>query len=198
MQDEISIDEAIEKAINNVEIKMQKEGSQLKPKDRAKVESFLRDTIENGKLPKDALGMSDVDMEKFYAFAYNLYTHGKYREAKALMYHMMELDPKNSRYPMGIAACLHQLKNYGLASGFYLISATLDPLSPIPFYYMYDCFKNLNDLSSALLMLDIVIEKCADNPEHAILKERSIRTQESLKLNSNNHSQALEEKTKAA
>ncbi len=66
---------------------------------------------------------------------------------------------------MGIGACLHQLKNYELASGFYLISATLDPLSPVPFYYMYNCFINLEDLQQRHPHAGYRHRKCADHPE---------------------------------
>lgn len=179
MASEAEINEQINMIMDDLDTKLEQQDVQLKKKERARFEAAIKEII-HGKKPKDAFGMSDKEIENMYAFGYNLFTHGKYNDSQLMMRHLMSLDPDDYRYPLACAAAYHQMKDYERAAPFYINASKLNPETPLPHYYLYDCFKNLNEPLSALLMLDNVIARCGDNPNHAVLKERTTRMRASL------------------
>lgn len=184
-------EEAITKVIDQV-------GGELKEKDKRTLEKALHDVIIHGKTPKEAFEMTAKDMECMYAYAYNLFTHGKYKDSLILMRHMLDLDPTNPRYPLACGAACQQMKNYERAAGYYLVAFHINREDPIPVYYMYECFRNMNDPLMALIMLDNVIAIAGDRPEHAILKERVMRTRSTLAEELNSREQEEEAKKNEA
>lgn len=170
---EMDVEDFLERTMNKL-------SSQLKEREKPAVEKMLRKIFVEGKTPKEAIGFTEKEMESMYAYAYNLFTHGKFKESRLMMEHLLSLDPQ-SRYALGVAASFHQMKDYRKAAGYYTVAFHLsgDKQDPVPLYYMYDCFKNLNDFRSAAVALEYTILAAGDKPEHAVLKERVLRTRES-------------------
>lgn len=157
------------------------DNGQLKEKDKAKLEKVMADVFIEQKAPKEALNLTVNDVECMYSYAYNLFTHGKFLDAKIMMKFLMSLDPEDARYPLGCGAALQQLKDYEMAASYYLLAFHLDQEDPVPLYYMYECFKKLNDPYNALLMLENIVQRAGNKPEHAVLVERARRTRDTLK-----------------
>lgn len=137
--------------------------------------------VQKGISPKDAMGVSDEQSEAIYAQAYRLYNTGKYQEAIHLFRVLIFLLPNEYKYSLGLAACFHMLKEYDNAIRAYMVAGLLDGNSPIPHFHASDCYIQMQDPASAILMLDMAINKAANKPEFQILKDRALLMMSSLK-----------------
>ena len=134
-----------------------------------------------GLTPKDAMGFSSGYMENVYAQAYRLYNTGKYAEATHLFRILIMLNAMEPKYILGLGASLHMLKEYYDAIQTYTMCAVLDPTNPIPHYHSSDCFIQMKDYLSAMLCLELVIDKASNKAEYAKMKERAQLSLDSLK-----------------
>ncbi len=137
--------------------------------------------LKQGMTPKDAMGLSPTYLENIYAQAYRLYNTGKYAEAIHLFRILIMLNAMEPKYMLGLAACFHMLKEYFNAIQTYTMCGALDPHNPIPHYHSSDCFIQMKDYLSAMICLELAIERAGDKPEYAKMKERAQLSLESLK-----------------
>jgi len=147
---------------------------------KEKLRAFAKDITE-GKTPKEAMGLSDDYIEGMYSFAYRLYTMGKYDQALQLFRLMVMLNPMESRYLLGLAACYHMLKDFDNASSSYMLCSILDPADPVPYYHASDCFLQLEDLPMAYDSLRLCIIQCEGKPDYEKIKSRAEVSLEVLK-----------------
>jgi type III secretion system low calcium response chaperone LcrH/SycD len=159
-------------------IKMGKE--QQEKFDKA-IGSIGEKMLLEGMTPKDAMGVSSSYMENVYAQAYRLYNTGKYTEAAHLFRILIMLNAMEPKYLLGLAACFHMLKEYYNAIQSYTMCIAIDPENPIPHYHSSDCFIQMKDYLSAMICLELVIDRVRDKPEYAKMKERALLSLESLK-----------------
>lgn len=137
--------------------------------------------LNHGQTPKEALGASDGYLENIYSQAYRLYNTGKYGEATHLFRILIMFNAMEPKYMLGLAACLHMLKDYVAAIQNYTLCSALDPRNPIPHYHSSDCFMQMKEYLSSMLCLELAIESCGNKPEYAKIKERALLSLESLK-----------------
>ena len=137
--------------------------------------------LEQGMSPKEAMGLSNSYLENVYAQAYRLYNTGKYAEAAHLFRILIMFNAMEPKYMLGLAACFHMLKEYVNAIQTYTMCSALDPHNPIPHYHSSDCFIQMKEYLSAMLCLELAIERAGDKPEYAKMKERAQLSLESLK-----------------
>lgn len=153
----------------------------LSEKDKAKQEELLHEVVDEGKLLKDALNVSDQTIEYLYSQAYRLYKIGKFKEASRYFHILYLLNGLDLRFSMGIAASHHMQKEYQRAVEWYLVCAALDEDSPLPYYHISDCFLKMNEKLSALISLKMMqVRLKDDNPHFAHIKERAVRMIEVL------------------
>lgn len=138
-------------------------------------------TLKQGVLPKDAMKVSPAYLEKMYAQAFTLYNTGKYEEALHIFRMLVMFNGLEPKYMMGLAACLHLMKDYPKAIETYTLCSLLDPTNPMPHYHSSDCFLQMKDSLSAMLSLELTIDSCKERPEYAKIKERAWLSLESLK-----------------
>jgi type III secretion system low calcium response chaperone LcrH/SycD len=141
----------------------------------------LKRMIEAGKTPsaKD-LGVTPEILSSLYAFAYRLYTTGKYEDALALFAWLGLLDDLNPLYPFGMASCYHMLKQYDKAINSYLMTFALDTHSPLPFFHMADCYTKLNKPDFAIVSLGQVLRQAGEDPKYSSIKEKAVLMRDSL------------------
>ena len=132
-------------------------------------------------MPKEFMGLSDSMVEGIYGQAYRLYNTGKYREAGQLFRLLIMINGTEAKYAMGLAACLHMLKDYKAASEAYMLCTAIDANNPIPHYHASDCYMQMKDKISALISLELAIRQCGEKPEFKMLKDRALMTIQSLK-----------------
>lgn len=170
--DETQVKKAVEKVgerINKTETNQDKN-----------VTILANEFMKNGHMPKDILNLSEREVEGFYAHAYNLYQTGRYKDAIQIFRLLIMLNAYESKYALGLAACLHMMKEYKGAIESYTLCCILDPENPIPYYHMSDCFLEIKDPFSAIVALDMAIKRAGDKPEFQMLKDRSTMTMKSL------------------
>jgi len=137
--------------------------------------------LKQGMTPKDAIGLTSGYLENVYAQAYRLYNTGKYAEATHLFRILIMLNAMEPKYMLGLAACFHMLKEYFNAIQTYTMCSALDPQNPIPHYHSSDCFIQMKEYLSAMICLEMAIERAGDKSEYAKMKERAQLSLESLK-----------------
>lgn len=134
-----------------------------------------------GVSPKEAMGISSSYLENVYAQAYRLYNTGKYAEASHLFRILIMFNAMEPKYMLGLAACFHMLKEYVNAIQTYTMCSALDPKNPISHYHSSDCFIQMKEYLSAMLSLELAIERAGDKQEYAKMKERAQLSLQSLK-----------------
>lgn len=123
--------------------------------------------------PYEAMGFTPEMVEELYAQGYHYFQSGKFKEALNFFTMVDQMaagtDP---RFMFAIAATHHQMKNYKEAAGFYMFYEALHPTDPLPYYYLYDCFKHLNQPEMALNSLRGASRLAAKIPKYASLKAK--------------------------
>lgn len=145
------------------------------------LEDALGKMLKEGMTPKDAFGVSSNVLESVYAQAYRLYNTGKFVEAIHLFRILILMNTTEPKYTLGLAACFHMLKEYKNAIQAYTMCTVIDPVSPIPHYHASDCFIQMKDSLSAMISLQMAIDKAEGKAEYTKIKERALLTLESLK-----------------
>lgn len=142
---------------------------------------ILTTILKTGTVPTEALGFSRERIDNTYSQAYRLYNTGKYEDASYLFRMLVFLEPTDPKHYLGLAACFHMMKEYAGAVQVYMSCSAIDGESPLPFFHASDCYLQMGDKLSAILMLELAIQRAGKKPEYQILKERSLMTIENLK-----------------
>lgn len=151
-------------------------------KEKAKQIEAIADKIaKQGAVPKDVMGLNDQMVEGIYGQAYRLYNTGKYKDASQLFRLLVMLNPAEAKYPLGLAACFHMMKEYTSAAEMYTVCGMIDPANPIPHYHASDCYLQMDDKISAMIALEMAVKRSGDKPVFKTLKDRALMTIESLK-----------------
>lgn len=153
----------------------------LTEEQRAKLHNIGVKIFEGGMIPKDAMQLSDETVEAMYAHGYRLYQGAKYGDAGHIFRMLAVLDPTQSKYYLGMGACLHRLKQYEPATFMYELAAALDKTDPMPLYYASDCRTNMGHEQIAMDHLKNVIERSKGREEYALIADRAKMTLDSLK-----------------
>ncbi len=165
--------------INEVLGKLGEENSKELAEALGKISSNI---FEKGMLPKDAMGLTDSMIEGIYGYAYRLYNSGKYRDASHLFRILILLNSTESKYILGLAACQHMQRDYQNAISTYAFVGLVDPYNPLPHYHISDCYLKTGIIPMAQAELAQAIEKCGDQPQYVLVKERAVLMLESLSI----------------
>lgn len=171
-RDEVQVKKSVEKLgeqVNKAESNQEKS-----------VNLLANEFLKNGHMPKDILNLSDRQVEGLYAQGYNFYQTGRYKDALQIFRLLIMLNANESKYVLGLAACLHLMKEYKNAIDSYTLCSILDPESPIPYYHMSDCFLAAKDKYSAIVALDMAIKRAGGKAEFQMLKDRAAMTLQNL------------------
>lgn len=148
----------------------------LSEKDKKLQEEAMDQIFNQGKPIKEALKVSDETLEFLYGQAYRLYKIGQYKESNRYFHLLYLFDSKDLRFTMGIAACHHMAKEYMKAVLWYMLCASQDSESPLPYYHISDCFLKLGNKVSALISLKMMEARMGNNPNYDKIRERVLRT----------------------
>jgi type III secretion system low calcium response chaperone LcrH/SycD len=156
-------------------------GKAVKEQHGETINTAIKTVTRSSTVGRDALGLTDAMIEGIYGQAYRLYNTGKYTDANQLFRLLIMINPTESKYVMGLAACFHMQKQYKSAADTYAIVNVIDPNNPIPFYHASDCYLQMGDPVSALIALEMAVKRAGERPEYKTLKDRAIMTMEGLK-----------------
>ncbi|WP_068469095.1 SycD/LcrH family type III secretion system chaperone [Candidatus Protochlamydia phocaeensis] len=134
---------------------------------------LINHLIEQGIISQQTLNLTKEHLKKLYERAYQLYSAGKYKDAKALFAVLLVFNQSDVNFIYGFATCCFMLKEYELAANSYLQCGSLDPANPLPYFYAADCFLHQSDLASACVALRMVVKRANEKSEYAELKQRA-------------------------
>jgi len=132
----------------------------LTDRDLLTVEELARQCLGQGAALGDIRGYTADEMDAVYLLAHNAYQQRKYEDARKLFYFLAENDHTESRYWMGLAACLQLTGEYTEAVAAYGMAAILDATNPVPPLHACECYLALHDLAAARRALDAVEFVC--------------------------------------
>lgn len=145
---------------------------EISPSARKKLLEVIPKILFEGRSPREVFGLTPEMLEEIYLYGYNFFYAGKYKEAVPVFNFLRQIDPYDPRYTFAVAACYQMQKDYLNATVNYIYCGQLDPLNPLSYFHLYDCFRKTDHLFSAynaLLEAQIFAE---ENPEYAALKEK--------------------------
>lgn len=142
--------------------------------------TIAQNIMRHGMSPKEAFGLSNVKVESLYAEAYKLYNAGNLKRAVPYFELLNMIDNKEPRFVFGLGACFQGLKQYKEAFQTYVTLSAIDLVSPFPLFHAADCAMRLGDSLTALILLDMSLDRAGENPIFTTLKERSLLIKESL------------------
>jgi type III secretion system low calcium response chaperone LcrH/SycD len=148
-------------------------GDKVSKEEKVSIAKALTKVFEQGIPPKEALEIGDNEMSQLYSAAFQMFTSGKFPEAREMFKMLLLFDPHQSGFAVSLGACHHHLKDYQYALEAYLLASKLAPTDPVPLFYAYDCCKALNNPHGAAIMLSNVIAQAGDNKVYAKVKERA-------------------------
>lgn len=170
-----------EKVVDLIEKKVEQRGANLSEEERKMHVEALKKVFFEGALPREAIGISDDIMNLLYNQAYTLYNLGQYKEANQIFYFLTTMEPTASNYHMGLAATHHKMGEYDSAAKAYFAVATLDVLSPVPFYHLADIYLHTEEPKAAYAVLKTAITRCGDDSTYSKLKGRCYAMMEKIK-----------------
>ncbi|CUI17678.1 putative type III secretion chaperone SycD/LcrH [Candidatus Protochlamydia naegleriophila] len=144
--------------------------------------------LEQGIISRESLHLDEENAKKLYERAYQLYSAGKYREAKGLFAILLLLDSTDYNFIYGMATCCLMLKEYGEAARGYIQCGIVDAQNPMPYFYAADCYLHNNDWISACVALRIVIKRAQGKPEYVEITHRTQLTLDALAPSTNKSS----------
>lgn len=156
-----------------------KNSPDLSPSEKKKLAEALENQAK-GVSFKDSLGVDADTMEQLYAQGHTLFTKQKYEDAAKMFQVLYLLDPLDSRFALAIGASFQMAKNYESAIGWYLALSLIDEETPLPFYYISDCFLKMDHPIASHEFLNKTIERCGDHPQYSSLKARASMMMNSL------------------
>lgn len=112
-------------------------------------------------------------LNQCYTTAYNLYTSGKYAEAKNIFLYLAFHCHAEKKTWVGLAACCQMLQQYPQAISTYNHVKKLDPSDPVPSFHLFNCYIELKKYPEALASLESVILRSLNKPEYADLKQQA-------------------------
>jgi type III secretion system low calcium response chaperone LcrH/SycD len=131
----------------------------------------LKEVIIEGKTPAEAMNLPEDFSKLLYKQAYDLYNLGLYQDANHIFRVLCLLEPGSPRYQMGLAATNHQLGKYEIAAAMYFAAYFIDP-TPIPLYYISDCFIKINEPGASYFVLKMAVDACGEQTQFQKLKNR--------------------------
>lgn len=162
--------EEIKRMIKN---SVQQMGASLSKERKQELAIILKKVFVDDVPPAQALGLTKENIGEMYRYAFQEFKSGNIETAREFYKILFKLDPRNPSFSLSLGVCHHRLKRFKVAIATYLLSAWLDCTNPVPFFYAYDCFMNINDKFGAAVMLSNAIAAASDQPAYAAIKSKA-------------------------
>lgn len=143
------------------------------PEVKQATKKIVDNVLVSGMMPKDALGLSDQQLENMYAQGYRLYNMGKFIEAKRVFIMLTAANVLEPKYIFGMAACCHMMGDFWEAAELYTRCGMFSKEDPVPFYHAADCYMQLKERIPAAVSLKMVMKRAGERPEFTVIKERA-------------------------
>lgn len=139
----------------------------------AQIEAMLK--ICDDEMPAmEAMGFSNEMIESIYAYGFRSYNNGQYKKAKSIFTSLIIFQPNDARFYLGKGASCQKLGEWEEAAVDYDTCGQIDTDSPMPYFYMYECLKQLKLGHEAAAALGEVVKRCKDLDLFAELKGKAL------------------------
>ena len=142
--------------------------------------TIAQNIMRHGMSPKEAFGVSNARMEALYTEGYKLYNAGNIKRAIPYFELLTMIDNKEPRFLFGLAACFQGLKQYKEAMQAYMALTSIDLASPFPLFHAADCALHEGDPLTALILIDMAIDRAGEVPAFTSLKEKAVVIKQGL------------------
>jgi type III secretion system low calcium response chaperone LcrH/SycD len=119
------------------------------------------------------LGMTEAEMTSRYAYAFNLFDRGVYKDALEIFSYLTVLNPMKKKYWLAIAATRVRMEDYEGALKSYAMISLLDPNDPESYYYSAFCYLALQYKGEAVKSLKLTIEVSQRSERHRELGKQA-------------------------
>lgn len=151
-----------------------------KAKEKLKNKALLKRELAEGKTAQEIMGFSDESMAKFYRAAYQIFEHGRYKDAANAFLFLATLNPHNHEYWLGLGMATQMCHDYEAAIDAYELAALNEITSPVPYFYLAKCLFAVHDRENALQALNLAIESADEIEEYADLKQQALAARKLL------------------
>ena len=124
--------------------------------------------------------LSKQQVESLYVLGYQLYEAQCYQEAADLFRFLCFFESRVARNWIALGGAYQHSKHHDNALAAFTMACLLDPHKPEPRFYAAHTLIDLQDLPLALQSINITIELCQNNPQHAALYRRSMALRNAL------------------
>lgn len=173
LENDIPTAEEFEKEIKRMVQEIKKDRPDFTDADLAEQERVLKEVIFNLKTPAEAMGFSPQFIEALYAIGYQGFKSGDYDTAYPIFKFLSQMDPNKARYFSGMASIHFAKKEWDQAQYYFIASAFIDEIDPMPYFYAAECSIEKKDLLEALFYYRGVISRSKDAPQYAPLVQRA-------------------------
>ncbi len=142
---------------------------------------MLRQHIEEGKSLQEIIGYTDALMQQLYAGAHEIFSDGRYMEAKDSFLFLTTLNPYVFAYWLGLAFSYQMIEEYEQAILAYECAIGCDETHLETYYYKACCHSYLNCDDEALKILKELSESCSDKTEYKELMQKTKQAEKVLK-----------------
>lgn len=144
-------------------------------------QNFIISLVEKKILSDKSLGISKKNLKTIYNKAKHLYEAGKYKESRSLFSTLSLLERKNPTFIFGLGSACMMMNDYDSAIAAFLHYTAVAPNDPAVYFYLSTCFEKKQDLPSALVALQTVVQCAGDKPSHRDMKNRALLVLEKFK-----------------
>lgn len=134
----------------------------------------LRAYFEERKPFYKSFNINEELIEQLYSTAYQEFQSGKFNDALASFEVLNTLDPTEAKYIFGKALCFKELKKMPQAVNEFIRLGIVDYGNPIPYWHMYECYDEMNDLWGAGAALGAVVYLSGSFDQYADLKQKAL------------------------
>ncbi|SIO28610.1 SycD/LcrH family type III secretion system chaperone [Halodesulfovibrio marinisediminis] len=125
----------------------------------------LKAVLEDGAVLSELQGISEDDMEHTYAFAYEKYMAGNYKDAFEVFKLLTLMNHLESRFWLGLAGCAQELEALDIAIEAYAMAGFLEPENPIISLFGGTCLYKVGNFEAAKLALEAGVELAAESDQ---------------------------------
>lgn len=156
-----------------IDSEVERVGGTCPPSEKTQFKSIFTNIIQKGMTIMEAIKFPPALLELLYSYASELYNSGKYQDANKLFYYLVQINPKDPRFPFAYAASFHKLKKYEDASNYYMMAGMTEKGNPLPWFHTGDCYLQMQRPDAALVMLNKAINVAGNQPQYEQLKKQA-------------------------
>lgn len=126
---------------------------------------WVREQLHAKKSLQDVLEIPTNTMDQFYLLACEMLKNKKISESSQAFLFLVFLNSSRYDYWLGLGSARQLQGDYEGAIDAFEMSAMIQPIHPVPYFYLSKCLFSMHDRIHALQAIELAIEYSQDNQE---------------------------------